>query len=275
MNDSNQDQEVKVRTGSIPPQKKGIFIAGALILVAVCGVFGCLIGGYQIISRRDVSKLIASILPTPTPLPNPQLHPGILLYSSNFDYRGIWEVGRIDNEWMTLDKSVINSKYLWNTVAKAPITDYSIPTEPIDVPFQKYQASVDVHQLNGPTDGLYGIIFDYVDGNNYWEWSIREGGGCSYLVERAQGIWKDPVARMAVQIKKGEMNTLTVKISKDLLFFYVNGALAGSYKNPSLGESSFIDSKTNGLVVDLFHAGDRSTIEFDNYVISVPPNFDD
>src|SRR5664279_2809217 len=135
-NNSKQGLAIKVYSDSKVGRKKGIFIAGALIMVVACGVFGILVGGYQIISHLDLGKLITLILPAPKPLPNPQLHPGLMIYSTAFDYRGVWEVGRTDDKMMTWDESVINGKYLWDTLAKDGVTYYSIPVETIDIPFQ-------------------------------------------------------------------------------------------------------------------------------------------
>ena len=279
--DPNQDLAVKVRSGSIPGQKKDILIAGALILVATCAVIVLLVAGYQMLSGMNVDQVIASIIPSPkppappTPLPNPQLHPGILIYMGKFDYPGIWDVGHTeDNALLTSDYSVANSKYHWEITVKDDMTSYSIPKEPIDISFEDYQISVDAHMLTGPSESGYGILFDYVDDKNFWEWTVSEDGN-SRLDALVGGNWQNMANQFDVPIKKGKTNTLTIKVSKDLLYFYVNGALSGSYKNPDPGTASFITSKMNGLCADIYNAGDKVTIEFDNYVISVPPNFND
>jgi hypothetical protein len=277
--DPNQYMAVKIRTGSIPGQKRDMLIAGALILVAACGVFMLLVAGIQILSSTAVDQMIALVNPTSTPSPsptppNPQLHPGLLMYTGKFDYPGIWEVGHTDDTLITSDYSVANGKYHWDLTAKDGVISYSTPKEKIEIPFDDYQVSVDTHMLSGPEDASYGVLFDFVDDNNYWEWAVSEDGN-GRLDALVGGDWQDTAYQFSVPIKKGETNTLTIKVSKDLLYFYVNGALAGSYKNPDPGTSSFVKSKTNGLCADIYNAGDKVSIEFDNYVISVPPNFDE
>ena len=96
--------------------------------------------------------------------------------------------------------------------------------------------------VEGPSDGGYGIVFNLIDSDNYWVWIILADGASS-LSERLKGSWLDNPLEMVVPIKSGEMNTLTMKLSPDSLYFYMNGALVGSYKTSTSGTVNFTMSK--------------------------------
>ena len=277
--DPDRDFAVKVRTGSIPGQKKDMLIAGALILVAACGVFVLLVAGIQIITSTNVDQMLAWINPTPRPSPspaplvNPQLHPGIIIYSNKANVWKEWDFGHTDNDMLTWDENVTNGKYHWEAQAKDGVIFYSAPKLFLYIPSDYYQISVDAQLIDGAADAAYGIIFDYTDNNNYWEWEVSEDG-TSYLNELKAGSWTDTSTQFTVPIVKGAMNNLTMKISNNLLYFYVNGALVGSYKNPAPEATSFMDSTRFGLCAGLNKAGDKVTIEFDGIVVSHPDKFD-
>ena len=277
--DPNHDLAVKVRSGSIPGQKRNMLITSALILVAACSVFVFLVAGYQIISSMNVDQVITSLIPTPqpisspTPLPNPQLYPGVYIYSNKTDVWKGWKMGHTDNDMLTLDENITNGKYHWDAQAKDGVIFYSTPDLYLYIPSDYYQISVDAQLINGAPDAAYGVIFDYTDDDNYWEWIVNEYGS-SFLNELKAGSWTVTSNQFTVPIKKGAVNNLTMKISNNLLYFFVNGALVGSYKDPSPDATSFMISTRFGLCAELNNAGDKSAIEFDDFVVSHPDKFD-
>jgi hypothetical protein len=267
--DSNRESAINNPPRITYGDKKDLIIAGVLVLVAVLGVCFLLGAGFFILSTFDVGKLQASFLPTATPLPNPQQHPGDILYASMFYSQEDWHVGHTENNYVSQDRKVESGEYVWSATARDGFIWYTLPSADVYIPFDNYQISVDADMVEGPSDGAYGIVFNLIDNDNYWVWLIR-ADGTSSLEERLKGSWVDNPLEMTVPIKSGAMNTLTMKASTDSLYFYVNGALVGSYNHPTPASVNFTMSKKSGICIDLDNAGDKATFEFDNFVISHP-----
>ena len=274
--DSEQNPLSQNRS-TTPAKKTDWIIAGTILFFSTTCVLIVLVGGYLIFLTLNSPKTASSFSPTATRLPNPQLHPGRMIALNTFEYQNkmnvAWDLGHIDDKLVTLNQMIMNGKYIWKATAKDGVFFHSVPAAPyFDIPDDYYQVSVDAQMVNGPADSEYGIIFDYVDNDNFWVWEVNDDGD-SYLETMVEGDWSNTSNKFLAPILKNGTNTLTMKVSPDVLYFYVNGALASSYHNPTPGTTSFMKSKRNGLCIDL-SKGDQVTINFDNYIVSHPDRFD-
>jgi len=257
-----------------------LIITGALTFFAALLICASLVLSYRIISSLN-SQIASGIVPWRTPvwtatpyltataLPNPQLYPGNNIFTSTFSSEGPWDVGHMDDSYLTMDRRVDQGKYIWSVTAKIGFISTMVPSTNINIPFDNYQFSVDARMAAGPPDGTYGMVFDYTDNDNYWVWSIH-ADGTSYVEHLVGGSWANNSVRMIFPINAGEMNTITMKVSADTLYFYVDGAQVGSYKTTIPEIENFTSSKKFGICVELYDAGDKATFEFDNIVVSHP-----
>ena len=283
----NGDSKAGSTPSSIPgvvrEEKKNIFIVSALIIFAALGIGIFLVAGYRSIITINIGKFVSSILPTAaplpsatpiltaTPLPNPQLHPGEILYSSTFDTAESWYEGHTDDNFVTQDRKVEHGKYIWNATARYGFLDFSLPSTDITIPGDGYQISMDANMLEGSPDGAFGIVFDLVDDDNYWVWIIR-GDGTSALGECVGGTYTDaPMAvNMVIPHENGETHTYTLKLLAETLYFYADGAQFGSFKTSTPGFVNFTNGKKFGIAIQLDQIGEEATFEFDNFVVSHP-----
>jgi hypothetical protein len=260
-------------SGVAPEEKKNIFIISTLIIFLALAL---LVAGCRSITGSRVGGAVAPLpsttpILTVTPLPNPQLHPGEILYSSQFDSVGVWDIGHADDNFATQDRKVENGKYIWNATARHGFLDFSLPSTNVTIPDDGYQISVDANMVEGPPDSSFGIVFDLVDGDNYWIWNI-DGDGTGTLSECVAGSYVDaPMAVfMVIPHEYGETHTYTLKLSPDTLYFYADGAQFGSFKTSDPVFVNFTNGKKFGLAIDLQRPGDQAKFEFDNFVISHP-----
>jgi hypothetical protein len=270
-------------SGITPQKKRNWIIIGALILVVALAVCGLLVAGFRLVTSVSPGVIAAAIFPTATrpvtatpavaatPLPNPLLHPGTVIYSKSFGASGVWPwfVGHIDDSYLILDRSVTNGKYTWNATAKKEVFFVGYPSTNKSILTDRYQYSVDARMVGSPAGAAYGLVFNRVDKDNYWTWIIH-ANGTSALGHLARGKWAKNPLKMVFPIDSGQTNTLTMLISPDVLYFFVNGAQVGSYKTAIPEVENFTTSKKFGLCIELKNAGDKATFEFDHIIISDP-----
>jgi hypothetical protein len=117
-------------------------------------------------------------------------------------------------------------------------------------------------ESSSPTSG-YGIIFRYVDDENYNVFAVDGLGRFSIWVREA-GTWRelrgeaDNWTLDDTVLPIGEMNTLTVEVTGSQIYGYVNGTRVASVMDdtiPTGGIGIYLASPQNGrtgVVVDTF-----------------------
>ncbi len=269
-------------SSEVSSNKKINMIVGVAMLI-FWGLFGCacLVAGFRYFSTlnpRIGPGIVAGKTPqsppnpllTATPLPNPQLHPGQIIYSRTFSLTGPWpwNIGHSDTSYLTLDRRISNGKYVWNATAKKGVTSYILPATKINILVDNYQFSVDARMVEGPPNGAYGLFFNWEDSDNYWAWIVR-ANGTSVLEQFVGGRWANNPVKMVFPISANQTHTLTMQVSADTLNFYVDGAQVGYYKTAVPEKENFTTSKKFGIGIEL-SAGDKATFEFDKIIISNP-----
>jgi hypothetical protein len=271
-----QPAEGSARKGKWVPIVIALFL---FITASVCILIAVAINFFltnKVLSNSGIFPIATeTALPTATPLPNPQLRPGNILDRYPFDTSQTWPTYTDNNEMLKLERAVKDGKYLWVVSAKKGFYYVAVPTQKITLPEDYYQISVDVRLVDGPPDATYGLVFGIGEGDNYWVWEIAENG-VGILIQKKNGKWMDLTAKTSsMPVNRKGKNTLTVKVSKETVYFYVNGWEAGSYTQPEPGSENFFESNSVGLCIELRTPGDKATYEFDNLIISRPETFEE
>jgi hypothetical protein len=280
-NPPSSTEPVWEATPSFPKQEKRekwamAIVAGIVLLLfsSTCILIGILIK-YSVsnVPLAEVEKLIP-VIATPTQLPNPQLHPGVTIREYPFNYGQTWPTNNSNNEFAIIERSIKDGEYHWVAEAKQGFFSKAAPEFRIPPPKDYYQVSVDVRVSEGPPDVQYGLVFAKTGDEDFWTWEVSEDG-TSYLTQQKNGEWQDSVVVVSpVPVRRGQTNTLTLKVSKDSVYFYVNGSFVGSYPLPEDATDNFLQGEVIGLCLELSNSGDKATLDFDNIVVSHPEKFE-
>jgi hypothetical protein len=98
-----------------------------------------------------------------------------------------------------------------------------------------YSISADVKlYVNAPYFGGVGLIFNYVDSNNYYAYYIRNDGTV-YVFKKAGAVFTNlvnPTYSSAIKTSSGQMNHVEVRQSGTSATLYVNGTGIGNCSAP-------------------------------------------
>ena len=159
----------------------------------------------------------------------------------------------------------IDGSYTWEVSAKKPVEYTSWATEAPIV--ENFVVSVDATHVSGAKNASFGIAFRVTDNDNKYYFGTSEYDGGEYYVGLCKdGNWVTLVDwQKTTSIKINALNNLKVVGEGDEFTFYIN-----DFKVMHIKDSSLTQNGTAGLAVDLYNAGDTSTVEFDNFSITTP-----
>lgn len=277
-------------------QKKAIMIIAAILVsgaLAAC----CITGGvgfylYQNdrlpgVSRPVVQPTTPPVAqkPPPTPIPPTRVPPTSVptnvptpeptdqvLKLWTFDQAEGWAANHTEGTYNIVDRKVLDGKYDWQVAARQPGNHQTFRDDLQDnfLPSDYYQISVEGQRIDGTQSAAYGIVFNYVDGDNFITFLMNDLGNC-LIAQRANGQWQNlgGGVQSSAAIRSGEVNSIDVKVSPTAIYAYINGQLAISAENLNLGRIQ----GTFGLSAELYNSGDTIHVQFDNYEILHPAVF--
>lgn len=206
-------------------------------------------------------------------LVNPQNNPGEILKTYTFDQAENWIIGTVDEAAVRVDKQVAGGKYLWDLEARQPLNQqsYLVDFQP-GVMSSGYQLSAEARLVSGPQDTLFGLCFHYQEPERYWQFLVDETGR-AIVVARSNGAWSYPgeIRLSDAPVAPGAVNVLTIQVTEKAAAFFVNGYQVGVITAEMHQEASLL-AGSFGLAVDVPRAGDRLSLEFDNFSVSSPPS---
>lgn len=131
--------------------------------------------------------------------------------------------------------------------------------------FHDFTLAVDAQQTAGPTDNEYGVLFRYVDGDNFYSFDVN-GEGSFSLFKKENGEWTTMVDwRESVYINPiGEFNHLKVTCQGDQITLYAN-----DHELISVTDDSFAQGDV-GLFAGTFDEPEVEAI-FDNLLVTENP----
>lgn len=131
-----------------------------------------------------------------------------------------------------------------------------------DVEFADFLLDIDATHLGGPLDNEFGVIFRYVDGDNYYLFSISSDGYYR-LQKQVDGEWETILgwfSSEAIKVGEGSDNHITILAEGSQFTFLVNDVLLEQI------EDDTFDTGGLGLAAGTFDEGDVE-IAFDNVEI--------
>lgn len=206
------------------------------------------------------------------PTTPPEVMPG-LVRQWDFTLPEEWSEGRSDSDYNLVDKNVENGKYVWHIEAKQAgnhqtyLTDLPEGTIPADY----YQVTVEAQRLSGIESAAYGIVFNYIDGDHFVTFLANDLGNC-LLSQRANGQWVDLGGGVQTTdaIRSGEVNVMSVKVSGNAIYGYINGQLVIQVEDL---QGTTTPAGTIGLTAELYDAGDQADFAYDNFAVLHPASF--
>jgi len=186
-----------------------------------------------------------------------------VIYSEDFvGDKGYWDTSKYTDDYATVDQQITDGVYRWKLTAIQGVNQKSfVSIEPEN----DLYISVDAHRVSGPTGSGYGLVFRWDSAAvAFYSFAITDLGSYSFQVfqnrEWATLIdWTESDA-----IRPGEWNRITVVVEGAHFAFFINDEPVGEYDDSRIQRGGF------GLGMDLFNAGDRATLEFDNFVVRSP-----
>ncbi|MBN1877921.1 MAG: protein kinase [Anaerolineae bacterium] len=231
------------------------------------------------ITRTMEIPVTATITPTPTaspssipftPSPSPTLRPTSLapgmsegwsqvLVDAFTDNAHDWIVTEYADDWGTVKRTIANGTYRWEITAFQSVGRWCMPEMGI---VSDFYLTVEAHQVSGPEDAAYGLVFRHSEGN-YYLFSVR--GDRHFRFSLWAGYTWIPIIdwteTFAIQV--GEVNRLTVIGEGDHFTFYINEQQVADVNNDQLTRGEC------GLSVLLATPGD-AVFEFDNFELREP-----
>ena len=171
-----------------------------------------------------------------------------------------WGTPTSDNtETSIVTKFIQDGKYSWEVLAKKAVSSRSYLTVSAGANFT---VSVDVKRIEGPNTTDEGIIFNKLDANNYYKFSVADAVKKYSLNVYSQGVSTKLVDWTAsTAIKSGEVNNLKVVVVGSKISLYINGNKVTQVTNDTLSNNSGI-----GLIATVYDIGKTGKFEFDNLI---------
>lgn len=197
--------------------------------------------------------------PAPTPIPTRPVAfdytIGGVIYSNNF------EAGRDDFRTYkgdSCDSKVKNGRYTI-TVNKE---NWLCPINYTKKELTNFSMQVDLVLKKGVKHAGSGLVFHFVDKDNYYKVDISNGDFISAM--KKKGKWTDIVdwtSNPAINTS-GETNWLNVVAKNGRFAILINGTLVGTFRDTSLAKGK------SGIFCGTFEGNDNVTCEFDNFKIN-------
>ncbi len=228
---------------------------GVIVIVCICCLLA--VAGYALYS--DIST---SFLRERTPArDDAPVQTGITFGEEFSSNRNDWSEGFFEDEYGTINYTV-NGLYAWDVVATKGVSQKSWATAAPYV--DDFTVTVESTHVGGAEDASYGLLFRIADIDNLYYFCISDVG-YYYAGLLQNGEWTTLIDWTETStINVNSLNTLKVVGEGDKFTFFVNGIMVDSVRDSSH------PSGTAGLSIELYNAGDESSFEFDNFVLSSP-----
>lgn len=184
------------------------------------------------------------------------------ILADNFDSNANdWNTGENNSDYLTGTQRVADGKYHWEATAKQGVFWSGTPKlkEMSDFYF-----TAQARQVSGPKTAAYGVLFRWLDDNNFYYFRIADDGTYSFY-SQIKNEWKTLIdAKSSAAIRPGEANQITVEAVGSRFVFYINGQQVDDSNDQAL------ERGVVGLGIELNDKGDEGVFEFDNVEVRTP-----
>lgn len=177
-----------------------------------------------------------------------------------------WPTGDYDDDLVTGEQQISDGKYRWEATAGDSVVWRLWPSAD---PVSDFYLTVDIQQISGSGNGLYGVIFRQESGN-YYLFQVREDlqqTGFFILLNGGWSTLMDYTSTPAV--RNGQENRIVISATGSHFVFFVNDHFVGEVFDSQLPQGE------TGIAIELLAAHDEILLEFDNFELRAPEASDD
>jgi hypothetical protein len=239
----------------------GVIVAiGVIVVICICCLLA--VAGYYLYKDLNSSSIAGAERTPEVIIATSQPTQETVLFEDQFDSNtNQWTEGPFEDEYGQANFK-INGKYAWEVVAEKGVNQKSWAENAPTV--QDFIASVEATHLSGAENASYGILFRVKDTNNLYYFAISDVG-YYYTGALSNGEWTTLIDWTETPlIHANATNTLKVKGIGDELTFYINDTVVDRIQDNTHTEG------TTGIAIELYAAGDKSSFEFDNFILTAP-----
>ena len=185
-----------------------------------------------------------------------------VVFCSSFDSEGIlnrldWPIGKSSNEYATAERRIAAGKYVWDVLAHQGVFSPAVCN--LD-DLADFFLTVEGQLTNGPRDAAYGVLFRYVDAQNFYFFEVANNGYYQLAV-KYNGDWEVliPWTEHKAIRQSRQLNRLAVSAVGDTFKLYIND------ENVDQGADSRLKSGGLGLAIELFKKNSRGSFEWDHF----------
>jgi hypothetical protein len=164
--------------------------------------------------------------------------------------------------WLEATNKLAGGKYTWQISAKRGFMYHVLPDT--DIQIADFSLAADFQLVKGPDDSEIGLVFGWVDPENFDYFGINQKGEF-FLYRNSKGQWKTllyPEASDLFNPKK--INHLSAWRQGSKLYLYLNHSLLTIYMGTSPAKGKF------GLGFGLHQSGDAADWQVTNFEVSAP-----
>jgi hypothetical protein len=171
-----------------------------------------------------------------------------------------WDEGDYEGEWVTGSQRISGGIYRWEVTESGGAFWRSIP----DLGYRWGDLHLTVEARRTQGAGAYGLVFRYVDGDNFYECILDESTEETWVYKLMDDEWVTLGRFEKISaIHPGETNRLTVLGIGSRFQFFVNDQFVGELDDDTHARGSV------GVALDLIE-GDTGSFEFDNLELYTP-----
>jgi len=168
-----------------------------------------------------------------------------------------WPLGDSSNEFARAQRHIGYGKYVWDIRALQGVFSPAVSNI---ADLTDFYVTVQGQLKYGPRDAAYGVLFRYLDAQNFYFFEISDNGYYQFAIKQ-DGKWEVLIPwtkNAAIQTDK-RLNRLTVIASGDEFQFYVNDQPVDQRKDDRLKSGGL------GLAIELFNKNDKGGFEWDSF----------
>jgi len=236
-------------------KKKLLMILGGIVLLIIYTPV-------LVIASITIYKNII-LNPTPTPTPSISVPLDLSDVLDTFDDNKLkWLTGTDNNEFGSLTKTIAGGKYILRFISSQSM---NLPITQTFTAAPNFTTSVDTKKVVGPSTADSGLIFNRLDANNLYRFSVNDSAKQYCLYLRYQGVWTALIPWTAsTTIKTNETNNLKVKDVGGQISLYINGNKVNQVTNAVL----YLNTDM-GINMIVYQADQTVEFEFDNFKYQV------
>ncbi len=174
--------------------------------------------------------------------------------------RGNWYISNFADDLSIGKSEIIDGVYRWDVHAQDGVIMWSWAATPR---LSDVAVSVDGIKVSGPADSEYGLIFRYVDEDNFYAFSL-DSDKYVYIYMQHRGEWRYIFSGLSSAIDPYQHNRLTVIAEGSRFTFYINQKYVTQVFDSRL-ERGFV-----GVCVAVYTKGESASFEFDDFAVFAP-----